>query len=98
MKQQQIERIEQLANLGMSEQDEKLKEDLNKMIAYIDVIRMADTTGIEPMSHSHLLWGNNVFREDEPMLESDRISRETLLKNAPKTEQGYLVVPKTLAE
>ena len=42
--------------------------------------------------------GWNVFREDEPVLEEVRFDREQLLKNAPKTEQGYLVVPKTVTE
>ena len=40
----------------------------------------------------------NVFREDEPVLEDASFCRDELLKNAPKTEQGYLVVPKTVTE
>ena len=40
----------------------------------------------------------NVFREDESVLENVSFGREELLKNAPKTEQGYLVVPKTVTE
>ena len=37
-------------------------------------------------------------REDEFVLDTMCFSRNELLKNAPKTEQGYLVVPKTVTE
>ena len=40
----------------------------------------------------------NVFREDEPVSEDVSFGRDELLKNAPKIEQGYLVVPKTVTE
>lgn len=40
----------------------------------------------------------NIFREDEPVSEETSFCREELLNNAPKTEQGYLVVPKTVTE
>lgn len=101
---EQIQRLGQLAKLDISIADEKLKEDLNKMVLYIDAIRTVDTTGVEPMSHVSLLLGSeintdltwNVFREDVPVADQERMSREELLQNAPKTEQGYLVVPKTV--
>lgn len=40
----------------------------------------------------------NVFREDELVSGDVSFVREELLKNAPKTEQGYLIVPKTVTE
>ena len=48
MKQEQeLHRMGELVKLRISTEDEKLKEDLSKMIAYIDVIRQADTTELE---------------------------------------------------
>lgn len=96
-----LQQLGKLAKLEASEKDEKLKEDFRKIVAYIDVIREVDTTGMEPLSHMQFQanaeeW--NVFREDEPVLEDVCLGRDELLKNAPKTEQGYLVVPKTVTE
>ena len=145
---QQIEllrRLGKISKIKINEKDEKLQEDFEKIISYIDTIRGVDTTGIESLSymqfmentekermfaddvqsHANVLeW--NVFREDEPVLENvqqnredesvlenvlldkeERVSenvpfncfnRDELLKNAPKTEQGYFVVPKTVTE
>ena len=125
-----LQRLGKLAKLEVSEKDEKLNEDLSKIISYIDVIRAVDTTGIEPLSHMQSMenangeqmsiesatsqrnpmeW--NVFREDEFALDNVSLNKEDeltlnsicfhrneLLKNAPKTEQGYFVVPKTVTE
>ena len=119
MKQQTelLQQLRKLAKLSASEKDEKLKEDFKKIVAYMDVIREVDTTGIQPLSHLRFeeaihrekmladgkqFEGNamewNVFREDEPVSEDVSFGRDELLKNAPKTEQGYLVVPKTVTE
>ena len=112
-----LQKLGKLAKLEASEKDEKLKEDFKKIVAYMDVIREVDTTGIRPLSHLQFegviqkeqtlaetmqsqanVEGWNVFREDEPVLENVGFGREELLQNAPKTEQGYLVVPKTVTE
>lgn len=112
-----LQRLGKLVKLDASEKDKKLKEDFKKIVAYMDVIREVDTTGVKPLSHLQfeeaihrekmltdgtqfeenvMEW--NVFREDEPVSENVSFGREELLKNAPKTEQGYLVVPKTVTE
>lgn len=98
---QLLQQLGKLAKLEASEKDENLKEDFKKIVAYMDMIREVDTTGIQPLSHlqfegNGMEW--NVFREDEPVSEGVRFGREELLKNASKTEQGYLVVPKTMPE
>lgn len=71
---------------------EKAKEDMARMLAYIDQLKKVETEGAEPVSHVFPV--SNVFREDEIIL-SD--SREDILANAPKLRDGAIVVPKTIS-
>ena len=58
-----IEYIGILAKLELSaEEKEKAKQDMARMIEYIDKLKELDTTGIEPVSH--IVKQQNVFRED----------------------------------
>jgi len=82
-----------LAKLELSEQEkEKAKQDMERMLEYIDKLKELDTDGVEPMSHIFPV--ENVFREDEIINEDDR---ENMLKNAPQKKDGKYVVPKTFA-
>lgn len=81
-----------LAKLELSpEEKEQAKEDMAKMLDYIDTLNELDTSGVEPMTHIFPV--NNVFREDE---EKDEWSREEILENAPKQKDGFFQVPKTV--
>ena len=81
-----------LAKLELSsEEKERAKEDMAKMLDYIDTLNELDTSGVEPMTHIFPV--NNVFREDE---EKDEWSREEILENAPKQKDGFFQVPKTV--
>lgn len=83
-----------LAKLELSaEEREKAKEDMGRMLDYIDKLDELDTSGVEPMSHVFPIC--NVFREDVVMNGDDR---EALLSNAPEEEQGAFVVPKTIEQ
>lgn len=68
-----------LAKLSLTaEQEEKAKEDLGKILGYIDRMNELDTDEIEPMSHTIPL--KNVYREDvsegEPEEETERNAAE----------------------
>lgn len=93
----EILHMRNLIKLGINESDCKLKEDLMKMISYVDIIKQADLTGLEPEEKQEEYF-QNIFREDEPPLEAEHFHRDKLLQNAPKTAEGYLVVPKTVGE
>lgn len=81
-----------LAKLSLSEEErEKAKEDLSKILGYIDTMNELDTEGIEPVSH--VLSLNNVFRED---VVTNGQEREALLWNAPAKKEGAFLVPKTV--
>lgn len=81
-----------LAKLELSESEkEKAKEDLGKILDYIDIMNELDTNDIEPMSHAFQM--KNVFREDVVTNGDDR---ENILRNAKKQKDGSFMVPKTV--
>ena len=89
------ELIDKLANLARlqfnAEEKEEIKNDLQKMIGFIDKLNELDTTGVEPLLH--MSDNVNVLREDEV---SRMISREEALKNAPLHDDEFFKVPKVI--
>lgn len=87
-----IEYVGILAKLELSGQDkENAKQDMEKMLDYIDTLNELDTTGIEPMSHVFPV--HNIFREDV-VVNGD--GHEETLANAPKVKNQSFEVPKTI--
>ncbi len=70
---------------------ERAKEDLSKILGYMDTMNGLDTKGLEPMSHVFLL--TNVFRED---VVTNKEETKALLLNAPRSKEEQFVVPKTV--
>ncbi len=87
-----IEKIAHLARLEIDEKDiPKMMEDMSKMISFVEKLNEVDTEGIEPLTTmSHEI---NALRED---VVKDQLSREEVLKNAPKKDNGFFRVPKVL--
>ncbi|MCI9558109.1 Asp-tRNA(Asn)/Glu-tRNA(Gln) amidotransferase subunit GatC [Clostridiaceae bacterium] len=87
-----IEYVGILAKLELSrEEKEAAKEDMGRMLDYIDKLNELDTSNIEPMSHGFEL--HNVFRED---VVTNGDGQETTLGNAPKQKDGAFKVPRTV--
>jgi len=87
-----IEYVGILAKLELSTEEKKYaKQDMEKMLDYIDRLNELDTSNIEPMSHVFPV--NNVFREDVVTNGDDR---DNILKNAPEKKDGSFKVPKTV--
>ncbi|MEE0776091.1 MAG: Asp-tRNA(Asn)/Glu-tRNA(Gln) amidotransferase subunit GatC [Bacillota bacterium] len=87
-----IEYVSSLARLSLSDDEKaKIKDEIGKIIDYMDILNQLDTTGVEPMSH--VLPVTNVFRKDEVRPSYDR---ETILANAPDNSDGAFRVPKTV--
>ena len=81
-----------LAKLSLTEDEkEKAKEDMQKMLDYVDKLDELDTSSVEPMSH--IFGSENVFREDEIVNENQKTA---MLFNAPRTKDGQYHVPKTI--
>ena len=87
-----INNLAQLARLEFNDAEkDEIKNDLQKMIAFIDKLNELDTTGVEPLLH--MSENINVLREDEV---KGSISREDALKNAPLHDDQFFKVPKVI--
>ncbi len=87
-----IDYISQLARLELSgEEREKGKEEIGKIIDYMDTLNTLDTTDIEAMSHAFPV--KNVFRED---VVKPSVDRDIITLNAPQKKEGCFKVPKTV--
>lgn len=87
-----IKYLEELSRLRLSaDEEEKAKEDLTKILGYIDTLNELDTENVEAMSHPFPYTNN--FREDECKESTDR---ELILKNAPQQKDGCFKVPTTV--
>ena len=87
--------VDNLANLARlhfkEEEKEAIRNDLQKMIAFIEKLKEVDTEGVKPLLHM----GDavNVLREDEV---TGMISREEALLNAPLKDEEFFKVPKVI--
>ena len=87
-----IEYVGILAKLELSEEEKaQARQDMAKMLEYIDKLNELDTDGVEPMSHVFSV--SNVFRED---VVTNMDERTVILGNAPVKRDGCFVVPKTV--
>ncbi len=87
-----IKYLEELSRLTLTEEEEKnAKQDLTKILEYIDTLNKLDTDNVEPMSHPFPYTNN--FREDECRPSEER---ELILKNAPQQKDGCFKVPTTV--
>lgn len=87
--------VDKLANLARLKFDdaekESVKNDLQKMIRFVEKLNELDTTGVEPLLH---MSGNiNVLRADEV---KGSISREAGLQNATVHDEYFFKVPKVI--
>lgn len=87
-----IEQLAHLARLSFSEAEkEEIKQDLQKMIAFIEKLNELDTTGVEPLRF--MTNEVNVLRADEVQ---GSIRREEALMNATVKDDKFFKVPKVI--
>jgi len=81
-----------LAKLELKDEEkESARQDMQKMLDYVDKLNELDTSKVEPMTHIFEM--GNVFREDEVTNGDDR---DAMLVNAPEVKEGQYKVPKTV--
>ena len=89
------ELVDQLAHLARLSfkpaEKEEIKNDLQKMISFIEKLNEVDTTGVEPLLF--MTDEVNILREDEV---KGSISREAGLFNAPDKGDQFFKVPKVI--
>ncbi len=87
-----VDHVTRLARLELPEAEkERMRVELDRIIAYIDKLRALDTEGVEPTSHAVPLV--NVMREDEV---EPCPGQEAMLRNAPEREDAYVRVPRII--
>jgi len=89
--------IEKLAHLSRlefnSKEKNEIKNDLQKMIAFVEKLNELDISGVEPLLH--MTDEVNVLREDEV---KGSIERDEALKNAPEHDGRFFKVPKVITK
>jgi aspartyl-tRNA(Asn)/glutamyl-tRNA(Gln) amidotransferase subunit C len=87
-----VDKLAHLARLKFeASQKEAIKNDLQKMIAFVEKLNELDTTDVPPLLH--MTTETNVLREDKT---EGSITREQALKNAPLHDEKFFKVPKVL--
>lgn len=88
----EIERLAELSRLRLNNEEKNAaREDMERIIGFIDKLQQVDTTGIEPLVHvnNHV----NVLRDD---VESQSVNKEDALKNSPSHDSDFFKIPKVL--
>lgn len=87
--------IDHLAHLARLEfngaQKERIKQDLTKIIAFVDQLSQVKTDGVEPLIF--MTETENVLREDADVV---TITQQEALKNAPVHDSDYFKIPTVL--
>ena len=87
-----IQDIAKLSKLKFDERSsEKMKADLEKILAFVNKLNKIDTEGIEPLIY--MSDETNVLRADEI---SEQTAQDQALKNAPQKDSDYFKVPTVL--
>ena len=87
-----VERIAGLSRLELEAGEKRdMTAELERIVAYMDVLNRLDTVGVEPMSHVFPV--KNVLREDEMEPSQDRAE---LLARAPASDGEAFLVPRAV--
>ena len=87
-----VRKVGKLAKIKIKESEEnKLLDELNNILGWVDELKKVDTEGVEPML--------SVFNESMNMREDksdSKFSNNLITKNAPEKKAGFFVVPKVV--
>ena len=87
-----IRRLMTLSQLSLNAEDkEKISRDLDAIIGFIEIMGQVNTEGVEPLAHAVDL--DQPLREDRAVQDIDRNLFQSI---APKTADGFYLVPKVL--
>jgi len=90
----EVEQVARLARLELSAEEQgRMREQLDRILGYIDKLRRLETEGVPPTSHAVPMV--NVLREDEPR---PCVPAEEMLANAPDRSGDFFRVPRIIEE
>ncbi|MCK9486511.1 MAG: Asp-tRNA(Asn)/Glu-tRNA(Gln) amidotransferase subunit GatC [Dehalococcoidia bacterium] len=85
---EEVRHIAKLARIALTDEEiERYREQLSGILDHFEVLNEVDTEGVSPTAQAFAL--SNVQRPDEVR---PSLSPEDVLRNAPRTEDGYLRV------
>jgi len=88
-----VKYVARLSKIAITEDEAaKFTKELDAILGYVQQLDAVDTTGLQPTYQVTGL--TNVTREDA--LIDYGVAHEDLLKNAPRSRDGYIEVPKVL--
>ncbi len=89
---QLVNKLAQLSRLQFSDSEkEGIKNDLERMIGFVEKLNELDLAGVEPLLH--MSPEVNVLRDDELR---GSVSRDEALRNAPLHDEQFFKVPKVI--
>lgn len=89
---EQVQRVASLARLKLTPDElQAMKTQIGRILEYVDVLSELDTENVAPMAHA--VETSNVFREDEIVAS---LPRAEALKNAPKSDGRFFLVPQVI--
>ena len=87
-----VRRIAHLARIAVAEEEiEHLKGELNAMLAFVEQLTEVDVAGVEPMTSV-----TPMAMKKRADAVTDGGIVEDIVKNAPKTEENFFLVPKVV--
>lgn len=93
---EEVLHVAKLARLAFNEEElQTLTTELNSVIGYIDQLKEVNVDGIEPLENLNESMEENAMRGD---IEQPSLPVAEALKNAPKSGDGYFLVPKVLQQ
>ena len=91
---QDVEKVALLARLRFDDAElDKITEHMVQIVQYVDKLSELNTEEVEPMAHA--LDIHNALAEDDLR---PSLLRDEVLKNAPKHDGEYFLVPAVLGE
>lgn len=89
-----VKKIARLSKISLSDNEvEKYLADLNQIIGWVDQLKEVDTEKVSP-TFSSFGAGEGIKQRDD--IVSDGGYRKEIISNAPKSEEGFFLVPKVI--
>jgi aspartyl-tRNA(Asn)/glutamyl-tRNA(Gln) amidotransferase subunit C len=87
-----VSRIARLARIEISPAEaQQTRDQLNRILAFVEQLQAVDTTGIEPMAHAV-----DVVQRLRPDAVTEADRRDAFHAVAPETEAGLYLVPRVV--
>ena len=91
---EEVQHVARLARLHLTDEEaERMREQLDAILAYIDKLRELDVEGVEPTAHAVPLV--NVMRDDALV---PCLPQEQALANAPDRAHEFFRVPRIIED